>query len=195
METHDQLLDQAPPPGAADVASTKREVVVRLAHSPDEAQLFRTVGTIVDELYPDGREKLMAKLFANIALGRHSFVVSIGEQIVAYAAETPKPGGRLKLSTFWVREDSRRRGIGRLLIEYLVERWLAAGTAAVHVTVRAGREQELLGLLSEFGFTQVALVPDRYGRGRDEVVLLWTKESADRVAVLDSHLVTPTTIA
>lgn len=158
----------------AHAPAPAESIVVRAVSSPDEAQIFRTVGAVVDELYPDGREKLMAKLLTNMALGDHSFVVCEGDKIVAYAAEAPKADARVKLSTFWVHEGFRRRGIGRLLIEFLVVRWAQSGVASVHVTVRAGRDVALFSLLSQYGFTRVALVRDRYGRGRDEAVLAWT---------------------
>lgn len=94
------------------------------------------------------------------------------------AAETPKAENRLKLSTFWVKETVRRRGIGRILIEFLVRRWLEAELVEVYVTVRLGREEELLGLLAQYGFVAGDVVPDRYGPGKDEVVLKWTAAPA-----------------
>ena len=161
-------------------------LVVRLAQSPDEAQLFQSVGSVVDDLYPNGREKLMAKLLLNTALRDNSFVVALDGEIVAYAAETPKANQRLKLSTFWVREDMRRRGIGRRLIELMVPRWREAGLAECYVTVRLGREQELLALLSKYGFSFGEVVPNLYGPGRDEVVLKWTP-----ISQVDSRRGTP----
>lgn len=150
-----------------------KSIVVRLADSPDEGQLFHSVGSVVDELYPNGREKLMAKLFANIALRDNSFVASVDGDIVAYAAETRKADGSLKLSTFWVRTDARRSGVGRQLITFLVARWLSSRVTSVHVTVRLGHESELLALLSQYGFEHLAVAEDRYGPGLHEVVLGW----------------------
>lgn len=150
---------------------------VRAVESPDEAQIFRTVGVVVDELYPLGREKLMAKLLANMALEDRSFVATVGTEVVAYAAETIKTRDRTKLSTFWVHENFRRQGIGRALIEFLVERWVQSGIESVHVTVRAGRDSELLALLSRYGFRRIAMISGRYGPGRDEVVLGWTRDT------------------
>ena len=172
-------------PGSAALA---RQLVIRRAMSPDESRLFETVGDVVDALYPAGREELMAKLLFNESIGDHSFVATVDGEIVAYAAESAKANGRLKLSTFWVHEDFRRQHIGSRLISFLVERWIKSGLQSVHVTVRAGRDTELLGLLSNYGFRFLTTARNRYGAGRDEVILLWVRPGLESVTAAPERL-------
>jgi [ribosomal protein S18]-alanine N-acetyltransferase len=72
---------------------------------------------------------------------------------------------RAHLVLLAVRPAQRRRGIGRGLMEWLIESARAAGMASVHLELRAGNEAAR-GFYRALGFSETLLVPGYY-RGRE----------------------------
>lgn len=148
----------------------------------DLSPLMSTVGVLVDELYPRGAEKLLARLedalngyaVANVVRSHRSGAP------VALASEVKKGRSGIKLSTFWVHPIMRGRGIGKVLLDSRIHHWQQCGAPAATVTVREERSPELERLFVPRGFGRAALVPDRYGEGKSEVILRWTSESTPR---------------
>jgi ribosomal protein S18 acetylase RimI-like enzyme len=141
----------------------------------DLRPLMRCVGPLVDSLYPAGAILLLRRLedaLAGYALA-HVAALDTTDTPIAVAAEAPKGGHYRKLSTFWVSTHWRRQRVGSLLIEHLVHSWLTDDVNSVHVTVREDRSQELTALLRPWGFRSENVVYERYGEGRDELVLRW----------------------
>jgi ribosomal-protein-alanine N-acetyltransferase len=72
---------------------------------------------------------------------------------------------RAHLVLLAVRPAERRRGIGRLLVEWLVESARVAGIASLHLELRAGNEAAR-GFYRALGFDETLVVPGYYG-GRE----------------------------
>lgn len=151
------------------------QVAVRPVRSSDLAHLMAHVGPLVDELYPQGAAKLLARLedsingyaTAHVAVSRRSTTP------LALASEVAKGKRATKLSTFWVDPKARRRGIGAQLLDNRIATWLRSGQERVVVTVCESRAAELQSLFVPRGFERLALDLHRYGPDRGEVVLQW----------------------
>lgn len=72
---------------------------------------------------------------------------------------------RAHLVLLAVRPAERRHGIGRLLVEWLVESARVAGIASLHLELRAGNEAAR-GFYRALGFDETIVVPGYYG-GRE----------------------------
>jgi ribosomal-protein-alanine N-acetyltransferase len=72
---------------------------------------------------------------------------------------------RAHLVLLAVRPAQRRQGIGRRLVEWLVESARAAGIASLHLELRAGNEAAR-GFYRAMGFDETIVVPGYY-RGRE----------------------------
>ena len=72
---------------------------------------------------------------------------------------------RAHLVLLAVRPAERRRGIGRLLVEWLVASARVAGIASLHLELRAGNEAAR-GFYRALGFDETIVVPGYY-RGRE----------------------------
>jgi ribosomal-protein-alanine N-acetyltransferase len=72
---------------------------------------------------------------------------------------------RAHLVLLAVRPEHRRMGIGRRLVEWLVESARAAGIASLHLELRAGNEAAR-GFYRAMGFDETLVVPGYY-RGRE----------------------------
>lgn len=152
------------------------DFLVRPVRPDDLLVLARGVGTVVDELYPAGGSKLVGRLEASVAGYANSYVVCwrrVPSLPLALAAEQPKDAKSAKLATFWVDDRYRRQGLGTLLLENRISKWLHAGYENVHVTVRKDRAKSLSKLFCRYGFRDIYTDRNRYGDGQDEVVLLW----------------------
>lgn len=135
---------------------------------------------MVDSLYPNGGAKLYERL-TDALDGRAQVHVlsdmssgSLHGLPVGLAAETPKGDHQRKISTFWVHPDFRGAGLGRMLLDHRIGQWLRSDIESAVVTVRAERAPELMRLFQPRGFVQTCVVTNRYGIGRDEVILSWS---------------------
>lgn len=72
---------------------------------------------------------------------------------------------RAHLTLLAVQPAHRRRGIGRALVDWLVESALTAGIASIHLELRSGN-QAAKRFYRALGFSETVLVPGYYG-GRE----------------------------
>jgi GNAT superfamily N-acetyltransferase len=159
--------------------------LVRPIVSQDVRPLMRSIGPLVDILYPAGAARLFRRLEEAIAGHASAYVVaSPTDMPIALAAEVLKSDRSRKLSTFWVSPLWRRHGIGSMLVANRVQCWLSQEVASVHVTVREKRSHELLSLLGPWGFDPVYIALDRYGEGENELILRWRPEFMYRACPL-----------
>ena len=79
---------------------------------------------------------------------------------------------RLEIDNFFVNEDSRRKGIGKKLMSYLV--CIAINNHVVNITLEVRKSNEIArNLYKSFGFREVALRKMYYG---DEDGILMEKQ-------------------
>jgi ribosomal protein S18 acetylase RimI-like enzyme len=141
--------------------------------------LVSTLGPTIEALYPNGLDSMYERLNRSLDGRGFSMVASSSSSPhvpIALSSEIDKGCRRVKLSTFWVSPNYRKRGVGRRLLEHRIISWLQADLESVHVTVRREREEELRGLMDKYGFRRVAIDLSRYGEAQDEVVLQWKPE-------------------
>lgn len=154
-------------------------VRVRPMFASDLGAVMRSVGPLVDSLYPNGAALLLRRLEDALAGYAVAHVVATIQMDcpIALAAEAFKGQRARKLSTFWVSPLWRRQGIGTLLIANRIHSWVSSNVDSVHVTVRRDRSRELMALLGPWGFESKATEVNRYGEARDETVLEWRPEN------------------
>jgi len=154
-------------------------VRVRPIFSSDLTSLMRSVGPLVDSLYPSGATLLLRRLedaLAGYAVAHVAASVRT-DRPIALAAEALKGRRTRKLSTFWVSPAWRRQGIGAVLVESRIRSWHSSNIESVHVTVRQDRSLELMALLAPRGFQRKTTVTDLYGEDRSETILEWRPEN------------------
>lgn len=169
--------------------SARSSSPVRWFEPSDRSQVVRLLA-VLPTLYPGGSDWLQQRLDDSL-LGRTGCVVvedAQAQSLSAVAIMTPKVGGAVKLSTFYVAPDLRHRGIGRLLLNALLSYWRPQVQNEIYVTVAHHVEPALRRLIEPAGFNRIAFEENRYGPGRHEVV--WSiRGTYRRTNVFDSAAV------
>ena len=113
---------------------------------------------------------------------RAAFEGELASPIAYYLVAVDGAGTILGYGGFWgildqgditnvaVRRDSRRRGVGRLLLEKLVHLALLRGTSALNLEVRASN-REAIGLYESFGFEPVGRRRNFYQKPVEDALL------------------------
>lgn len=107
-------------------------------------------------------------------LGSDGFLVAGTDPVVGYvvADTVPNHGSPLgHVKDLAVREDARRQGIARRLLDRALGVMQARGAASVKLEVREGNDAAL-SLYREFGFVHRRTIPRYYSNGDDAHVLL-----------------------
>jgi N-acetylglutamate synthase-like GNAT family acetyltransferase len=126
---------------------------------------------ILPWLYPSGDAWLSRRL-DDVVQGRaHCSLREQDGRVIAAAITTPKGPQVVKLSTFFVAEDCRHRGVGAGLLDSVLGDVDRAGVREIYVTVAHHLAAPLAELFLPRGFIPCALEIDRYGQGRHELVL------------------------
>jgi len=130
--------------------------------------------------YPGGLAWFDNK-FDHLLLGKGRGVVAeYNSKILGVAITTPKGSKREKLSTLKIANKYRGLGIGTYLLNYMKRNWVQRGLDKVWVTVDA-RDVETVGYFSKkASFSNLSISKNRYGEGRDEVVLGWKIENEQK---------------
>jgi ribosomal protein S18 acetylase RimI-like enzyme len=168
-----------------------REAVRLRSYEAADARRVKQVAEVLERLYPTGGEWLDRKLRAHESdpSNVRCTLAEVGSTLLGLTIETVKGLGRTKLSTIWVNEAVRRRGIGTRLIDSCLANWRRELLRETYVTASIQVVEVVALLLVPAGFHLRALEPDRYGDGRDEVVLAWTpqgdKRTTDRGWITD----------
>ena len=164
-------------PTRADCAAHSALLRPRLAIRPyrrADYGMVRRLLKILPTLYPGGATWLEMRL-DEAASGAARCTLALAEgRLAAIAIEKDKGTRCVKLSTFYVSRNWRRLGIGRALLNEVVERWGHREIEHGHVTVREGRSSELAPLLHSYGFNRAATETGRYGVDRNELVFVWS---------------------
>jgi ribosomal protein S18 acetylase RimI-like enzyme len=145
--------------------------------SADRGIMLRDLGAALRPLYPNSGHWLARRL-DDVEEGRAGCTLSrdlIG--LRAATIETPKGSGELKLSTIWVAERARCRGLGTRLLDDCRGRWLASDLERVWVTAGGPAAAQVAKLVLSRGFRFATIERGRYGEGRDEQVFVWTPEN------------------
>ncbi len=142
----------------------ERSLVVRAARQDDADALAELMAPIA-HLYPN------FDAWRARALGeKMCFVVELGDKIVGVSVWSPKDKRVVKLSTFFVSDDSRGQGIGPHLLYHQLRLWVADRYAKVVVTL-SEQMKYLLPFFIGYGFRIEGTSPRRYAEDDTEMVL------------------------
>src|SRR3569833_3359205 len=84
---------------------------LRKYHPVDESGVMKMLRLVLGSLYPGGGSWLTRRL-RDVADKRARFTLAlVGNKLVGVLIETPKAGKRVKISTLYVAESERGRGI------------------------------------------------------------------------------------
>jgi len=147
----------------------------RSYHRPvDEPYVLDLLGGL-SQLYP-GADRWLGDRLKDAERGQANVtLVELDDNIAAVLIETPKSKTRLKLSTIYVAPRFRRRGVAGQLLALAQERWRQQGRDEVYVTVPAENRDWLMPMLLRRGFVPEAVLPEKYGPDRNEVVFVWRR--------------------
>jgi len=98
--------------------------------------------------------------------GAEGVVAEEAGEIAGFALGYPMPPQLGRVVTLDVHPAFRRRGLGRLLMETLIERLAARGAERVTLEVDV-RNSGALAFYRAFGFRETGRLPDYYGPGLD----------------------------
>lgn len=87
-------------------------------------------------------------------------------------------GDEMHILNLAVDPDHRRAGIGRLLVEHILEEAAVNAVRLITLEVRRGNEAAV-GLYGRFGFRQTGVRRNYYGRGEDALVMSLTRAAED----------------
>jgi predicted transcriptional regulator/ribosomal protein S18 acetylase RimI-like enzyme len=97
-----------------------------------------------------------------------------------------KPGNLAKLCTLRLRESVRDKGVGKALVTEGLIRMLDRETSRFHVTISEAAEEGCTSFFESIGFQRIAIEPNRYKRGMDE--LIYTCPRNEIVEVINNEL-------
>jgi ribosomal protein S18 acetylase RimI-like enzyme len=140
----------------------------------DRRVVYRDLLPVIAESYPRAEQWLERRL-DDVLDGRAECLIARDSHgLRAVVIQTPKGTAQLKLSTIWVAERARGRGIGARLITRCRKVWLRREIAEVWVTASPSSIDAVAGLLAPRGFAVAARTAGRYSAGEVETVLRWT---------------------
>lgn len=171
------VLSPMTPDERADVSSIMavplhREVRVSSLTESDVPAVMALLDGL-PALYPEGDAWLRDKIEDGLRGKARFTTLWSGTHLLGVSIETPKHGPdgvKVKLSSFCITDEFRGLGLGRFLASVLGERWTAEKTPEVYFTVAAQNYDGVNAVFEPLGFRQVAVCPNRYGEGRDELV-------------------------
>jgi GNAT superfamily N-acetyltransferase len=153
-------------------ASTEKfrpSISIRSYRAEDRDRVFRLLSFLPD-LYPRSFDWLERRLADVERKHAHCTLAFLDCHIAGILIDTPKGVRTSKISTFFVREQANRNGVGTRLFQAGARRWCAQGVDDVYVTVASLKRHRIDVFLRSNGFIESENLPDRYGPGRDELI-------------------------
>jgi GNAT superfamily N-acetyltransferase len=158
-------------PGCSAAASGRD--LIRPYHAVDRPVVLADLLPVLRQSYSCSTMWLPRRLDDVLAYSARCHLARDLRGLRAIAIETPKGRGRLKLSTIWVADRAREKGLGSELLAASRARWLCEDLQQVWVTVSPAARGSMSKLLLANGFTQTAVDTDRYGSDRPETIFTW----------------------
>lgn len=126
--------------------------------------------SFIESLYPDGLQWLQKRL-TDVEGGKAFCTVAIfREQFAGLLIDTPKGIRTRKISTFYVRDPFRHKGVATSLLAHHADEWRKAGIDRIYITAPTKGQDSLERFLAHHGFHLVSIAPEKYGEGRDEAI-------------------------
>ncbi len=150
---------------------------IRPMRLQDRSVVYRDLLPVIADSYPRADRWLEGRLIDVLDGRADCLIARDGQGLRAIAIQTPKGPGQLKLSTIWVAERARGRGIGARLVARCRRVWRRREIAEVWVTASPSAVDSVAALLLPRGFAIEAHSASRYKVGDVETVLRWTPQS------------------
>jgi ribosomal protein S18 acetylase RimI-like enzyme len=143
---------------------------VREVNNSDMATLVSLATDVLEPLYGDQTKAV--REWTEGGGHKHAYmVVSAHDERLGFLCIKAKPGrDYLKISTLYVLDDHRTRGIGKRLLELAEEYALFNGYKAVVVTV-SEKKRDVLPFYHRHGYHEIDRVNGKYVPGIDEYIL------------------------
>jgi ribosomal protein S18 acetylase RimI-like enzyme len=154
----------------ADPGTTR--VSLRPFALSDRTGVSRLLATL-PTLYPNGGQWLDARLTDAYEGRARCTLATVQGLLAGVLIETPKGRQALKLSTVYVGPTYRMIGIGSRLIQHARNLWYRDDPQHVYVTVAAEGTTGVDAFFRAQGFRDIDISTDRYGIGRDELIMSW----------------------
>ncbi|MBN9106175.1 MAG: GNAT family N-acetyltransferase [Propionibacteriaceae bacterium] len=153
----------------SQVSIQRRGTAILGALEPRSVGSVRSLLAELPRDYP-GAEAWLRRRLDDALHGRaECWTLAESGRVAGVVILTPKASA-LKLSTIYVADRVRGRGLGSLLMDHVVERASELGFDETYVTVAEHTVPLLRPLLDSRAFTLTALEKHRYGRDRHEAV-------------------------
>lgn len=152
-------------------AGTDRSEPTALTVRPMRWWDIASVHAIEELAFPDtawSAETFWSEL-AGVPATRHYLVAELGMQIVGYSG-LMAVGSEADVQTIAVAPDARRRGVGTMLLDALLDEAVRRGCSQVTLEVAASSE-DARRLYAGRGFEVVAHRSGYYGPGADAIVM------------------------
>ena len=154
---------------SAHAETFQPSISIRNYRAEDRDRVFRLLSFLPD-LYPQSFDWLERRLVDVERKRAHCTIGFLNSRIAGILIDTPKGVRTSKISTFFVRKQASRNGLGTLLFEASAKRWYAHDVDGAYVTVASLKRHSIDAFLRSNGFTESANLPDRYGPGRSEII-------------------------
>jgi ribosomal protein S18 acetylase RimI-like enzyme len=151
--------------------------LLRPCHEVDRPVIEQDLTSTLLRSYPRADRWLSHRLEDVLEGSADAYLARDLRGLQAIAIETPKAHGKLKLSTIWVAERARRKGLGTRLLQECRNRWLERGLDEVWITVSPLAFSAVSPLLFAHDFRLTAVAKERYEKGRPEAIFTWRPEN------------------
>jgi len=144
---------------------------LRPYEAADRGNVFNLL-SFLPTLYPRSFEWLERRLEEVLKGKGRCTLIKLSGRIAGITIEAPKTARTVKLSTIFVDAHFRGQHVGTALLANCCNRWRQELIKSCYVTADYRIARDLSHLLRQFSFKETALIRNRYGPGRHEVVFL-----------------------
>jgi GNAT superfamily N-acetyltransferase len=154
---------------ATNSETFRPRVSIRHYRAEDRDHVFHLLSFLPD-LYPRSFDWLERRLIDVERKQAYCMIGFLNCSVAGILIDTPKGIRTSKISTFFVKEQAHRKGLGTLLLEASARRWRIRGVDDVYVTVASQKRRSIDAFLRSNGFLKTAELCERYGPNRSELV-------------------------
>ena len=147
-------------------------LTVRLVRESDLPAILRIEESSFHYPYPLGYLRFLAKV------NPYTFIVAENQSgVVGYLIADIRYRSEGHIISIAVREDERRKGVGKLLIRSATSEFRKLGVRLVRLEVRAGN-RAAINLYSSMGYKEVGIMSGYYRDGEDAIEMVAKTEDA-----------------
>lgn len=127
------------------------------------------VQEIEEEAFGDEAYPLALMIYLYEYCGKYFLVAEVEKQIAGYIVACPEKGNGLHIYSIAVKKSFRRRGLGKKLLNHLIELAVEQGLKRVYLEVKA-ENTPAIRLYEKLGFRKTRRIKRYYSDGEDALV-------------------------